>query len=60
MMMRRLFIEEDKRDEAIDLIDDAGIENDLDNGNRIMIKDEDLGQVNNILVLNDIDYSLII
>lgn len=58
-MMRRLFVEEDKRDEAINLIDNAGIENDLDNGNRIMIKNEDLGQVNNILVLNDIDYDLI-
>lgn len=45
----RLLVADDELDEAIKILDDNGIENDLDSGNRIMIHSYDLDDAVSIL-----------
>ncbi len=50
------FIVYDKLDEAVKALDDAGVKNDLDGGNRIMVSNCDVDYAAMIFTDNDIDF----
>ena len=57
--LERIHISDDRLDEAVMLLDDAEIENDIDDGGRIMVTSDELETACCILEKECIDYEII-
>ena len=55
----RIFVNDDRLDEAIEILDDNCIANDLDGGNRIMVNDRDLDEIEELFDEAGIDFDII-
>ena len=55
----RMLVDEDRLDEAIEILDDNRITNDLDGGDRIMVNDRDLLEIEELFDEAGIDFDII-
>lgn len=55
----RIFVDEDRLDEAIEILDDNLIDNDLDSGDRIMVSENDLDEIEELFDEAGIDFDYV-
>lgn len=55
----RILVDDDKLDEAVEILDDNLIANDLDSGDRIMVSECDLPEIEELFDEAGIDFDII-
>ena len=55
----RILVDDDRLDEAIEILDDNLITNDLDSGDRIMVNEVDLDEIEELFDAAGIDFDII-
>ena len=59
MDTRLIFNEEETANVACDLLDEAGIDYDVLDGNRLLVSSDDMGDIENLLESNYIDFDIV-
>ena len=55
----RILVDDDRLDEAVEILDDNLIANDLDSGDRIMVNEVDLDEIEELFDEAGIDFDII-
>ena len=55
----RILVDDDRLDEAVEILDDNLIANDLDSGDRIMVNEVDLDEIEELFDAAGIDFDII-
>lgn len=59
MDTRLIFKEEETTNDACDLLDEAGIDYDVLDGNRLLVSSDDMEDIENLLESNYIDFDIV-